>query len=303
MKQRIKQSIILLSIGIAVNIALAITKMYVGVSVNSLCITLDGTNSLFDVLTGIITLAAFAALFAPRSENAPFGYGRSEYLAGFIVAVVSVVMGGLFFMRSLNRLAMPEPVWFGWQSCVIIAVAIPVKLAIGLLYYFYNKKLQSKAIAAIVVDSFLDVGITSASLISFAVSGRVDYAVDAIFGIAISVLVVVFAVIMVCQTVKCLLKGDDCEDEREAIKRYLDECEYIERAEAIVLHDYGFGAKTGTVRAVFGRGFTREDIERLEDSIYADIEKECGAKVWIIPISEQNAQISAAKDNSDSEKQ
>jgi len=77
MKQRIKQSIILLSIGIAVNIALAITKMYVGVSVNSLCITLDGTNSLFDVLTGIITLAAFAALFAPRSENAPFGYGRS----------------------------------------------------------------------------------------------------------------------------------------------------------------------------------------------------------------------------------
>ena len=31
MKQRIKQSIILLSIGVAVNVALAITKMYVGI--------------------------------------------------------------------------------------------------------------------------------------------------------------------------------------------------------------------------------------------------------------------------------
>ena len=302
MKQRIKQSIILLSIGVAVNVALAITKMYVGISVNSLCITLDGTNSLFDVLTGIITVIAFAALFAPRSENAPFGYGRSEYLAGFIVAVVSAVMGGLFFMRSLNRLAMPEPVWFGWQSCVIIAVAIPVKLAIGLLYYFYNKKLQSKAIAAIVVDSFLDVGITSASLISFAVSGRADYAVDAIFGIVISVIVVVFAIIMVCQNLKCVVKGDDCEDEREAITKYLAGCEYIRSAGEIVLHDYGFGARTGTVRAVFASDVTREDMELLERKIYEDIEKECGAKVWIIPMSAESEQNSYVKDDSEAEK-
>lgn len=286
MKERIKQSIILLSIGVAVNVALAIAKMYVGISSNSLCIMLDGTNSLFDVLTGIVTVVAFAALLATRSKNAPFGYGRSEYLAGFIVAVVSVVMGVLFFIRSLNRLAMPEPVWFGWQSCVIIGVAVPAKLALGLFYYIRNKKLQSKAIAAIVVDSFLDVGITSASLISFAVSSKVDYAVDAIFGIVISIIVVIFAAIMVAQNLKCVIKGDDAEDEKEAIVAYCAKCGQIERVGDITLHDYGFGAKAGTVQVAFKDGVTLEEVESLENQMYADLKDECGAQVWLVPVSE-----------------
>lgn len=87
MRSRIVQSIILLAIGIAANIVLAAVKLYVGMSSNSLTIMLDATNSLFDVLTSIVTLLAFAVLFIPRSESAPFGYGRSEYLAGFVVAI------------------------------------------------------------------------------------------------------------------------------------------------------------------------------------------------------------------------
>lgn len=69
---------------------------------------------------------AFCTLLIPRSEKAPYGYGRTEYLAGFIVAATSVVVGGLFLIRSLNRMAMPEPVWFGVKSCILISVTVPV---------------------------------------------------------------------------------------------------------------------------------------------------------------------------------
>ena len=113
MKSRIKKSIWLISVAIVINIALATIKTYVGLSSNSLCIMLDGTNSFFDVITCLVTLVVFIFLLVPRNEKAPYGYGRGEYLAGFIVAVVSVIVGGLFFIRSLNRMAMPEPVWFG----------------------------------------------------------------------------------------------------------------------------------------------------------------------------------------------
>ena len=243
MKDRAKKSILLIAIGIFVNVALALTKMYVGLSSNSLCIMLDAVNSFFDVLTCVATLAFLVALLFPRSEKAPYGYGRGEYLAGFIVSVVSVVVGGLFFLRSINRLAMPEPVWFSVQNCALICATLPVKLAMGLTYYFCNKKLHSSAVKAIMLDSFLDIGVTATSIVSFAISSRVDYAVDAIFGIVISVIIVVFAVKMVVDNVRSIVVGDGAKQEREAVDEI---CRVHEvRLEKLVLHDYGYSAKVG----------------------------------------------------------
>lgn len=286
LKSRIKQSIVLLIIGIAVNAVLAGVKLYVGMSTNSLTIMLDATNSFFDVLTSIVTLLAFAVLFIPRSEGAPFGYGRSEYLAGFVVAVVSAVVGGLFFMRSLNRLAMPEPVWYGWESCVLIAVTIPVKIALSVFYYIKNKKLRSKAISAIALDCCLDVGITSASLVAFAVSARVDYAADAIFGIVISIVVLVFAIKMIADNIKSVVKGDGAEEEREIVKKFVKADTRIKRIGNIMLHDYGFGAKVGTAEVVFKDGADIKAIESAERELFDVIKDECGAEVRLVPLSD-----------------
>lgn len=45
MKQRVKKSLIIVAIGVVVNVALALIKMYVGLSSNSLCIMLDAINN------------------------------------------------------------------------------------------------------------------------------------------------------------------------------------------------------------------------------------------------------------------
>ena len=110
MRERVKKALILLAVGVVVNITLAFVKLYVGLSSNSLTIMLDAINSFFDIITCAVTVVAFGILMRPRSEYVPHGYGRSEYLASFVVAAVSAVVGGLFFIRSLNRMAMPEPV-------------------------------------------------------------------------------------------------------------------------------------------------------------------------------------------------
>ena len=288
LKSRIKQSILLLAIGIVANLTLVAVKLYVGMSSNSLTIMLDATNSIFDVLTSIVTLVAFAVLFIPRSENAPFGYGRSEYLAGFIVAVASAVIGGLFFIRSLNRLAMPEPVWYGWQNCVLISVAIPIKIALAVFYFVKNKKLKSKAIAAIALDCCLDIGITSASLVAFAISSEVDYAADAIFGIIISIAVLAFAVKMIVDNIKSVVKGDGGEEEREIIKKTVKGDARIKRVGNITLHDYGFGAKAGTAEVVFENDITLDAVKQAEREIRDAVMAECGAEVWLVPLSDED---------------
>ncbi len=243
MKPRVKKSIILIVIGIVVNVALATIKMYVGLASNSLCIMLDAMNSFLDTLTCIVTLVVFIVLLVPRSEKVPYGFGRGEYLAGFIVAVVSCVMGGLFFMRSLNRMAMPEPVYYGWQSMVLISVCLPIKLGIGLAYYFANRKICSKALKALMLDSFLDLGITATSIVAFAVTTRVDYAADAIVGIVMSVIIVAVGIKMVAENVRAIVVGDDAKDEITAIT---DVCKQNDvTLKKTTIHDYGYGAKVG----------------------------------------------------------
>lgn len=303
MKDRIKKSIILISVAMAVNVVLAAIKMYVGLSSNSLCIMLDGTNSFFDVITCLVTLVVFIFLLVPRNEKAPYGYGRGEYLAGFIVAVVSVVVGGLFLIRSLNRMAMPEPVWFGLQNCILISVAIPVKLSIGLAYYFANKKIKSAAIKAIMLDSFLDTGMTATSLISFAVSARVDYAVDAIFGIVMSVVIIVVAIKMVAENVRAIVLGDGAKEEKEAIE---NACEQRgAHLEKTVLHDYGYGMKVGnayyTGNAVDAREMSEEvfektgaEVEFINVESVAESVRNCAAQ-------SQNSEISENSETDDTQ--
>ena len=282
MKDRVKKSIILIAVGIVINVALAIIKMHVGLSSNSLCIMLDATNSLLDIITCIVTLAFFIALLVPRNEKVPYGYGRGEYLAGFIVSVVAVVVGGLFFIRSLNRMAMPEPVWFSWENCVLIISTLPVKLGVGLLYYFANRKIKSSAIKAIMLDSFLDIGVTTTSVVSFAVSSRVNYAVDAIFGIVVSVFIIVVAIKMVVDNVKAIVVGDGAQDERKAIASACEE--HGATVKKVVLHDYGFGTKVGDV-------FISCDGEDLPVVLHDEVAEACGADVTFIRVTDNDEQV------------
>lgn len=290
MKNRIKYALIMLGAGILVNIGLSLAKLYVGLSSNSLTIMLDSINNFFDILTCFVTVLAFVILLRPKTPKAPLGYGRSEYLAGFVVAVASVVVGGLFFVRSLNRFAMPEPIWFGVESCATVAAGIVIKLAMGLTYYFVNKKsLHSKAIKAIALDSFLDTAVGTASLISFLVSTYVDYALDAIFGMAVSVAIIVFAAKMVWDNIKSVIVGDAPEKLKEKATEEAIQIACVRQVKEVLVHDYGYGVKVVTVRAAFDEGTTTEQIEeakrRLEDK-FAESE-ECPPQIDLSPILQE----------------
>ena len=258
-KERTKISLIILAVAIVCNIALAFLKLYVGLAVNSLMIMLDAVNSFFDILTAIATVVAFSLLFLKTNENAPFGYGRSEYVAGFVVATVSVVLGGVFFLRSINRLAMPEPLYFGVQYCILISVALVVKIGLAITFSLANRRYHSKALSALMLDSFLDVGITATSLVSFAVSSQVNYAVDAIVGIIVSIVVVIFGVVMIVDNLRGVVVGDKCEEEKQALSDAYGKVEGVKEVKGLSVHDYGFAKKIAVVEIL------PDSFEKVED--------------------------------------
>ena len=283
MSTRTKKALILVIIGIVMNLALALGKLFVGLSANSLCILLDSTNGFFDTLTGVVAAVAFGLVALAPTERFPYGFGRSEYLAGFVVAVAAAVMGVSFLMESLNRLAMPEPVWYGLQSTVLLSVSIVVKFDFSLAVALCNRKICSKALRAIALDGFLDVGITAATLTSFTLSARLSYAIDSFFGIAISIVVLVFSVKMIVDTVRTLIGTSETKEEKDALAALCKEEPVVEELKDVRLHDYGYRAKFGVAYVSFSPDSTEEERTDAVGRIIARLKEETGATVEIVP--------------------
>ena len=283
MSTRTKKALILVIIGIVMNLALALGKLFVGLSANSLCILLDSTNGFFDTLTGVVAAVAFGLVALAPTERFPYGFGRSEYLAGFVVAVAAAVMGVSFLMESLNRLAMPEPVWYGLQSTVLLSVSIVVKFDFSLAVALCNRKICSKALRAIALDGFLDVGITAATLTSFTLSARLSYAIDSFFGIAISIVVLVFSVKMIVDTVRTLIGTSETKEEKDALASLCKDEPVVEELNDVRLHDYGYRAKFGVAYVTFSPESTEEEKVGAIDRITARLKEETGATVEIVP--------------------
>ena len=283
MSTRTKKALCLVIIGIVMNLALALGKLFVGLSANSLCILLDSTNGFFDTLTGVVAAVAFGLVALAPTERFPYGFGRSEYLAGFVVAVAAAVMGGMFLLESLNRLAMPEPVWYGLQSTILLAVSIAAKFGFSLAVTLCNRKLCSKALRAIAIDGFLDVGITTVTLVSFTLSARLSYAIDSFFGIAISIAVLVFSVKMIVDTVRTLIGTNETKEEKAALAALCKDEPAIGELNDVRLHDYGYRAKFGVAYVTFSPESTEEEKTAATCRIIAKLKEETGATVEIVP--------------------
>ena len=148
-KKRVRQSIIFLLLAVVGNLCLAVAKLYVGLRTNSVCIMLDSTNSFFDIISSLITIVAFSFLLKEHTKQNMYGFGRSEYIAGFLVSVLVVLMGAFFLYESINRIAMPTPIWFRWSHFGIMMVAFVIKLALAIMFLIANRKNSFKSFFSI----------------------------------------------------------------------------------------------------------------------------------------------------------
>ena len=73
------------AVGIVLNLLLSAGKFFAGVVTGSIAITADAFNNLSDGLSCMISIVGFKVSNREPDEKHPFGYGRTEYIAGLIV--------------------------------------------------------------------------------------------------------------------------------------------------------------------------------------------------------------------------
>ena len=174
MKKNDKITVITCAAAFALNVALFSVKLYVGLCANSISIYSDAVNNMFDSLSGLAAFICFAALLSSSSEGTRAIIKKAEQFFSFVMSVIILLTGLYFAYNSLERLFYPTPISYLTRYLVMLIVTVAVKFV---MFFAYRGVYR----------------ITGSPIIKV-VSQYVEFAVDAVFGLVISAVLITSAV-------------------------------------------------------------------------------------------------------------
>ena len=221
-----------------INLVLFITKYYVGVRTNSLCIYTDSINNLMDALSLCLALVGVSFIRRPATDKFKFGFGKMEGVTTFIMSLIMTVAGCSFAYNSLSRLMTPVPVWYFTKYAIIIGLTCLVKLLLGMIFNFRYKKTNSPVLKTVMLDSFLDCAITLMTLVSFTLSNKIGFAVDSILGLVISFVITFLGIKLIVSSISELI-GQRDEQTEEKVSLLVNKINENIQIKDISVHSYG----------------------------------------------------------------
>ena len=153
-------------IGIVANIALAAFKAFVGLASHSIAIVLDAVNNLSDAASSVITIVGTRLANKQPDHNHPYGHGRAEYLTTIVVAVVVLWAGLSSAIESVKSILNPATPDYKPITLIIVAVAVAVKLVLGIYVKGQGERLDASSLVASGEDALTDALISASTLIA-----------------------------------------------------------------------------------------------------------------------------------------
>lgn len=259
-------------VGLIINVFLTIFKVSVGVLTRSQAILADGVNSLTDSLSSLITIFGFYIAGKPADRDHPFGHERSEYIAGFTVAIVTAYLAVEIFIGSIKSLIADARPTFNGASFAVLILSIVLKLILAWYYNRQANKIDSSMLKAAVQDSKNDVFMSAELLVALSFSNRVPFNLDAILGIILSIYIMYSAFRMISGFMSELLGNRPSESLLIQIKEILDDSDEIFGYHDLLVHQYGNETAYGSVHVELDQSMNlivaHDIIDRLEYEIY-----------------------------------
>lgn len=261
-------------VSIVCNMLLCIGKFLAGVVSGSVSVTADAVNNLSDASSGVISLIGFKLSEKSADAEHPYGHGRYEYLAGFIVAALILVIGAELLRDSIIRIITPAEVEFGIVPLAVLSVSILVKLWM----MFFNRKIgkiiSSETLSAAAADSRNDVISTSAVLAALVISHFCSVELDGIMGAAVAVFILYSGIGLVRDALDPLLGKAPSADLVEKIREKILSYDGILGTHDLMIHDYGPGRQFASVHVEVPAEMPLVECHEIIDAIERDFLRE-----------------------------
>lgn len=249
---------------IVCNILLALFKIIVSFISNSSSILADGLNNLSDTGSNIASLCGFKMASKHPDAEHPYGHGRLEYISGLFIGIIIIVVGVLSLFESIGKLINKEELSFSYLALVIIIISILVKIMMGTVNKKAGNLINSETLIATSKDSFNDVILTSATLLSLLVYKLFNLNIDAYIGILVNIIVIKSGVEIVSDLISTLLGKAPDKALIKEIETYVLSNKEILGMHDIIYHDYGPGSRFLTFH---GEVDSKGDLVELHDKV------------------------------------
>ena len=225
--------------GIILNIFLFVCKLIFGILANSVSMIADAFNNITDAGSSVVSYIGFKLSVKHVDKKHPFGHGRMEYVAGFIVDMLIVLVGFELFKSSVEKIVNPSMPRADLFTVVVLTVAICIKLWLFFFYRKIGKRISSSGLRSTSIDSISDCAATALVLVSVIVSKHTGVIIDGYVGILVSVMILIAGVRSAKETIDLLLGMPPTKEYIEEITRFLDAYPEIVGVHDIMVHNYG----------------------------------------------------------------
>ncbi len=259
--------------GILLNVLLFAGKLTLGILSASVAIIADAFNNISDAGSSIVTLIGFRLANKPVDKEHPLGHGRLEYISGFIVDMLIILVGFELLKSSVEKILSPSLPTVGNATLVLLIVAIFVKVWLFFFYRKIGKIANSTSLKAAAADSLSDCIATTLVLVSVLVARFWSVAIDGWAGILVAAFILYAGVKAAKETIDLLLGSTPDPAFIQEIYEFSKTYPRIVGIHDVMVHDYGPGRQIVSFHAEVPSdsdiNIAHEEVDKMERDMHA----------------------------------
>ncbi len=115
-------------LGVMINAFLGIVKIVAGLLGNTYALIADGVESLLDIFGSLVVWFGLRVASEPPDDEHPYGHGKAEVIATFIVAFTMITAAIGLAVQSIREIVTPHGVPAAWTPWVLLVVVVVKEL-------------------------------------------------------------------------------------------------------------------------------------------------------------------------------
>lgn len=260
-------------VGVIINLLLSVSKFIIGTVSHSIAITGDAVNNLSDVGSSVVTLFAFKMASKRPDKEHPFGHGRIEYIAAFIVGLLVELMGFELIKSSVDKIIHPQEVVFSFVSAAVLLISIFGKLYLAIFNKNLGNRISSPALAASVKDSISDITSTGMTLAALILSQFTSLPLDGIFGVIVSLFIMYSGYGVLKESIGIILGAPPSKEFVDELVSFIKGFDDVQGIHDLVIHSYGENRLFGSVHIEVPESMGIVISHDLADTVEAEVYK------------------------------
>lgn len=254
-------------IGIIANIVLTAFKLVVGLAASSIAIILDAVNSATDALASVVTIVGVKLASRKPDREHPFGYGRVEYLASAVVAIIIVAAGAISLKESIEKIFSPGEPSYDMITIIVIVVVVISKIVLGLYFKRCGRMTKSEALIGSGVDALYDAILSAGTLLVIFAQIGFDVNIDGIVGAIISLFVLKAGFDVMRDSIRPILGEAEDAETAQKIQKFVEGMPGVRGAFDLIVVDFGPNEFFGSIHIEVEDDLTAQEIHSLTHTI------------------------------------